>query len=818
MTTDSGVRLRTLGPVGLTQPDGTEIGAVLSQPKQLALLVYLTVANRGALCRRDSVLGVFWPEFDQDRAQAALRKALHFLRRELGDGVIVTRGDEEVGVDPVRLVCDVNEFETATSEGRWFESLKTYAGEFLAGFHVGIVEFERWRDEVAERLRRDAVQAAERLTADAGERGDARSAVRWAEVWTGLAPYDEAAARNLMSALDTVGDRPGALRAFDSFTKRLRELELEPAAETTDLADSIRNRAVPQSSRPSLPSHASPPPRRSAVLSVSLVAAAIVAIVARLSLTPASPGPTTVAVGEFVNLTQDPNLDRIGAVYQRAVRDGLTMVPRVRVLPVDDSATPPGLTVNGSYHRVGDSLEFAVEILDETRSRPLPAPPPVRAATRDPAALADVVRRGVMGAVGYYTDLWNPVNPTRPPPSWEAYTTYGTALYTTMGGWSNPAAMAVADSLYRRVIELDALYSEAYFWLGGVFSSLQGPARQRAFFVQRGQYLRMDSLAESMRAKVRPLTDFDRAVVDYTKAMVQGDYEAAVRWAEEMQRFQPSKPHVGLLRAAGNVNHPSVALAHVNPDSYANWHFDYWIPWFWLTTAFHLAGDYAGEAEAIDSAGARAQLHGTGRIQELRAQAGLGNLPRVRQLTETLNFDLAHFGGLELRAHGLERRDPEMIDESERLLRWAVDWYREAPDLWFRRIASYWALSALGYVDELVVNLEGMARDSAHLLDVKGMLGVAYARQGNLGAADSIDHILATADPSGLRGLLSLWRARIAAQRGDSVEAVRLLDQAFRRGTWFQPFMPRDGGFWHTDPDFEPLRDYEPYQRLIAPK
>ena len=127
-------------------------------------------------------------------------------------------------------------------------------------------------------------------------------------------------------------------------------------------------------------------------------------------------------------------------------------------------------------------------------------------------------------------------------------------------------------------------------------------------------------------------------------------------------------------------------------------------------------------------------------------------------------------------------------------------------------------LSLQGRVDDLVDNLEGMTRDSAHLLDIKGMLGVAYTRQGDFAAADSIDQVLAAADTTDMRGLLALWRARIAAQRGAKEQAVRLLDQAFREGTWFQPNMPVDGGFWHTDPDFEPLRGYEPCERLIAPK
>ena len=144
-------------------------------------------------------------------------------------------------------------------------------------------------------------------------------------------------------------------------------------------------------------------------------------------------------------------------------------------------------------------------------------------------------------------------------------------------------------------------------------------------------------------------------------------------------------------------------------------------------------------------------------------------------------------------------------------------WYDEAPDDWFRKVLAYWFLPPNGRNDEVVSIFEAMSRDSSHLVDVKGMLGAAYARQGNYDAATSIDRELAAVDPTGLRGLHTLWRARIAAQSGNKDAAVRLLDQAFREGTWFAPNFPFDGSYWHSDPDFEPLWGYEPFDQLVAP-
>jgi DNA-binding SARP family transcriptional activator len=75
------IRLRILGSTELHDANGREIGSVLAQPKRLALLVYL--AASGGFQRRDTLLGLFWPELDASRAREALNQALRFLRKEL---------------------------------------------------------------------------------------------------------------------------------------------------------------------------------------------------------------------------------------------------------------------------------------------------------------------------------------------------------------------------------------------------------------------------------------------------------------------------------------------------------------------------------------------------------------------------------------------------------------------------------------------------------------------------------------------------------------------------------------------------------------
>src|SRR5256886_13940748 len=72
----------------------------------------------------------------RSHARAALRQALHGLRHALGDGVLVTRGDEDIGLDAERIRCDVVEFARAAEAGRLARALDLYRGDPLAGVFI----------------------------------------------------------------------------------------------------------------------------------------------------------------------------------------------------------------------------------------------------------------------------------------------------------------------------------------------------------------------------------------------------------------------------------------------------------------------------------------------------------------------------------------------------------------------------------------------------------------------------------------------------------------------------------------------------------
>src|SRR5437667_4682910 len=238
------IELRLFGGLDLRSSDGRELESILTQPKRIALLAFLAAATPYRLHRRDTLLGLFWPELDQDHARAALRQALHGLRQGLGTDVLTSRGDEEVGVGEQRLWCDVRAFQHELEASDWSGALELYRGSLLEGFFLSdSPEFERWLEDERARLRNRACQAAWTLAQRSKAEGDFARAAHWARRTAALVPGDEETLRRLVTLLDDLGDRVGAVQVYEEFAKRVAvEFQVEPAAETKALIALVRSR------------------------------------------------------------------------------------------------------------------------------------------------------------------------------------------------------------------------------------------------------------------------------------------------------------------------------------------------------------------------------------------------------------------------------------------------------------------------------------------------------------------------------------------------------------------------------------------------
>jgi serine/threonine-protein kinase len=238
-------RLYLLGGIDLRADPGDEdASAVVAQSKTVATLAYLSLSPRGRHQRRDRIVGLLWPELDQEHARAALRKALHVLRGVLGDEVIESRGDEELSLSSDALWCDAVAFHEACDQDALASALELYEGELMPGFHLPeCSDFDLWLEEQRRELRERAAAAAWTMAERLEHDKKMTLAGQWARRAVHYAGTDERVLRRTMTMLDRLGDRAGALRVYTDFTRRLeKELEAKPSRETTDLAKSLRER------------------------------------------------------------------------------------------------------------------------------------------------------------------------------------------------------------------------------------------------------------------------------------------------------------------------------------------------------------------------------------------------------------------------------------------------------------------------------------------------------------------------------------------------------------------------------------------------
>src|SRR5712692_980740 len=463
------VEFRILGALNLLGAGGRELTSVLAQPKRVALLAYLAAATPRRPHRRDSLVALFWPELDQEHARAALRQALHGLRHALGDGVLVTRGDEDIGLDETQIRCDVIEFERAAEAGRLADALDLYRGDLLEGFFIrGAPEFEQWLEDERARLTGVALRGATVLGEQCEGRGGLIESAQWARRALRIAPLDELALRRLMKTLDQVGDRAGALEAYETFAKRLTgELDADPAPETRALADAVRARVKTLSSAvaalPPLETSAGAPRGGPARRPWPAVAAGLLALAAALAAVRlrgrgASPlGAKRVLVAPFANRTGDSALGPLGTLAADWITHGLALTGKLQIAEPGmivlgeraGSANPPrqagdqakdvrasarvtgsGLVVWGSMYLRGRGIEFAARITDEVRGSVLHTLEPVPGDPHEPRPALTVLRDRIMAVLAEAVDprLGSLVPLAGQPPRYDAYLVFSSGV------------------------------------------------------------------------------------------------------------------------------------------------------------------------------------------------------------------------------------------------------------------------------------------------------------------------------------------------------------------------------------------------------
>lgn len=233
------IELYILGSIDLRERGGPQFKSLVTQPKRIALLLYLCLEKPYGLHRRDTLVALFWPDADQSHARTSLRNSLHALRQALGANALQTRGEEDIGVNRDIIWSDAIAFEECVRSGHVEDALELYAGDLLPGFFVeGAPDFDRWLDNQRKTLRHLAAKAA-RISAERREAENRiTDAISCAQRAVQLSNSDERVVRRLIELLTRAGDKAAALKAYENFARYLAaEFNAVPSPETDALVE-----------------------------------------------------------------------------------------------------------------------------------------------------------------------------------------------------------------------------------------------------------------------------------------------------------------------------------------------------------------------------------------------------------------------------------------------------------------------------------------------------------------------------------------------------------------------------------------------------
>jgi len=217
--------------------------AATDRRKAVALLAYLAVT--AVPHSRESLAARFWPEADQSRALAYLRRTLWEINQMIGEEWLDSDRDQVGFVPRAGSTLDVAAFQAAVAKGEPADlatAVALYQGDFMAGFTLrDAPDFDAWQYAEAEHLRRQFGEALQRLVAIAAGEKQWETAVAHARRWLALDPLNEAAHRLLMRLFAQMGQRAEALRQYEICVQTLEEeLGLEPEPETEALLEQIK--------------------------------------------------------------------------------------------------------------------------------------------------------------------------------------------------------------------------------------------------------------------------------------------------------------------------------------------------------------------------------------------------------------------------------------------------------------------------------------------------------------------------------------------------------------------------------------------------
>ncbi|MGB2955683.1 MAG: hypothetical protein WBB64_06905, partial [Anaerolineales bacterium] len=375
---------------------------------------------------------------------------------------------------------------------------------------------------------------------------------------------------------------------------------------------------------------------------------------------------------------------------------------------------------------------------------------------------------------------------------------------------------------FERALELDPTYSLPYFWILG-------------HYMNGNRFDEVEAIIGRLRDKRDQLSLLYRHQLDAVIAQLEGNIDKVAYHILEARNLDRNSRVLNFLVLfwAPYANRPGEAiklwnetkgepklLADVLPGRYRQ-------AFTLVARAHHMLGEYRQGLKVIRQGDK--YYPDSFHIDEARAMAALGKIEKVKSIIEkshALSSRDIDPGGImfsaakELREHGHLSAYKEIANQ-------AVDWYEDrlledATNLMRLNVAE--ALYVAERWDEAQLLFEELAKEfldigswqgyrgnPPDIITCQGYLATLAARKGDREKALQISEELKNLDHPYLFGRHTQWRARIASLLGEREEAFSLLRESLMQGRCYGVALLRDM-------DFEPLRDYKPFQDLLKPK
>lgn len=860
-------RLRLFGGASLEGPSGSVTGRAV-QPRNLALLAFLAVAGRSG-CSRDKLIGLLWPDSDEDRGRHHLSQSLYLLRKGLGQEAIPSIGDS-VGLDFDLVRTDVGAFQDALARGDLQVADELYSGPFLDGVYVkDAAGFEEWVDGERRRLASAYSQALESLATEAVKTGDYAAAIRWWERLLAQDPYNSATVVQLMQALAARGDPANAIQVAREHERLLsQEFDLALPAEVVSLAEELRKadagvqggpdgrvRSRIESSLSSAVRVEGPRPQRSrrpgvGQLAVAALVVALALIVGWSALSspeePPAPIQNSVMVFPFNNVSGEPELEDLArwAGWQMEVAlasvDGFRVFgsrdvdPIRRELRRTDSLEGQSLATAmvefvGADHQLRSSLyAHSDSVTLETRLVAFPSFEVVVARG------ATVHRDDLEEAIQLLADSLQVATATRfglLPMHLESY-----------GRGSSFAAWGEVDTARRLWAEDRNGEALAHLWTALEIDSTYDAAVGLAMIwsANFGEFARADSLYRSLNRRITAASEHQRWQLAVATALLRRDRVALLdAFRERTERVPVLSSFEHQASGAAMVQRPTECISALDNvpvnEARAGTFTRY-------AVCHHGLGEYGSAVRRARQGLDQSPDDRFLRYQAARSEAALGRPAEAVKFAEEVLRRPASAGksdafseaerfeylvdlGLELAAHGHPDTSADVL---ARAVQWYTDRVREtgrAADRWrlarAQHAAGSWGQAAEHFALLTPGDLLADSLLFRHNIDVSllGYRGTLAARLGDDETALRIDGELAALDRPLLWGHADYWRSAIAAVRGDREAAAEHLASAIQKGLfarqWGTEYPKWD---YHIDPDFRPLLDYPTFRELVGPR